>query len=405
MTGTRWFKNLNSTSPWALTLALLATCLSPSIYAQAKWRVIAGTENAYSSQFFTPQPINIPSVSDFPPTVTIGNTSYTKGAGSGVPVINIVSYLPENCNAGSTSCIIPPGGALPLTVAEDYQHPSRQSYTTRIRSNPYIGLEAPMSDSLLFRIKAMSIGANPNILNTRTLIMSPLSALTNSYNTVPYDNGQFSFETLQVSEKAKLSLVLSFLYRLNSKFYYGFNMMRTKHNFELALSDDRGNNSKATFRPKTNDLSFETLYRINDYMSLTTSFQFSKKKSYIKRLLNFRVNKYTTTPTQSYTNSQASPTTFNAQPYYLTSIPLSEGWQACEGYTISGSRCNQSGKDTKMVSNYYYNQSTPSTFGTNVPANSLDTTLGPQLWYTKFGVRVSVALEFNLDYTRARRNS
>ena len=367
---------------------------SATAFAAAQWLVIAGFENTYTNQFYTMQPINLPSVSTVATsTITVNGTTSTYTSGVPTNYGGIVNYQVADSAHPAYPVASPASTALPLSIIDHAEYSDRKMYNTKLHSNPFIGLEAAMSENLLFRMKLLRANTTTNIVNIQTSIYTPVSYSNNS-NILKDASANLSTEILNVKEKPFNTLAMSFLFRMTNKFYYGLQLRRSKKNIELSLSNLYNTTLTSTFKPTLNELGFETLYKISDYMSLNTSFQISKKKNYINRLLNFKTTAY--------------PITYGtiATAYGISYIPLqSGGWQACNGVTVDGSPCTTSADTTNTVTDYYYNASTPNTYPSSTTARNLNTSLGPQLWFSRFYVSATIALEWDLDVAHLRKRS
>lgn len=383
---------------------LILLFISSTCWAWTDWRIIAGLDNTFTNQFYSLQPMNLPSVSSLANTQVVTTTpssiTYTTTSTNNFSIVDYLSSASSASNYTSSSTntyIATPATPVSVSVVDDTSYTSRKLYNTKITSNPYIGLEAPISDSWLFRIKGIHETGKKRIIDIQTFIYTPVTNASGNNIMTDYTGSIPSTETFTLTQNPQNTLAMSLLYRISQRFHTGLQFRRTKQNLDLVLSDT-SNTLSATFKPTITDVGFETLYKISDYLSLNTAFHASKKQSYVKRLLNFQVNQISSA---TYANEGTSIPSTSVTTYGLSTIPLSTseqgGWQACNGYIIQGETCTTSASISNSVTDYYYNASNPSTFGSSINISDLNTSIGPQLWFSRFNIYASFSLEWDLD--------
>ena len=185
---------------------LILLFISSTCWAWTDWRIIAGLDNTFTNQFYSLQPMNLPSVSSLANTQVVTTTplsiTYTYSSSSSssfTPAgqstsytttsnLSIVDYLSSasstsNYTSGSTNTYIAtPATPVSVSVVDDTSYASRKLYNTKINSNPYIGLEAPISDSWLFRIKGIHETGKKRIIDIQTFIYTPVTNTLNNNN-------------------------------------------------------------------------------------------------------------------------------------------------------------------------------------------------------------------------------
>lgn len=332
--------------------------LSSSVYAN--WQIISGADATYSTMSFNITPVNMPEVDNN------GNTYYLNGS------------------VGTT---------YPLMLIDDDSYSDRNIYSSNFNSNLSVGLKKPISLSWLFKIKGIYNNSSTNILNINTYIYTAQTSPAvpdNSFScngsacTLPSIMAN-SQETITVTQNPYTSILASFLYNFSDRFSLGPAFVANMNSYTLSLNN---NSQTSNFKPQTNSLGLEGSFKINKYVSIATSLQFSQKNSFIKRLLNFEV-------------------TANGDSYSISYIPVNQEdgnnpWQACNGYLIANSTCDTY-VSNQTVTNYYYNINTPSNYGTTVNVNTIDSTIGPQQWFNNYSMKASIALEFAYDLEKITR--
>lgn len=337
-------------------IILSMTCLSVTlVQASAHWSVIGGLNSTFSTQSFNLEPQNMPSVD------SSGN----------------VAYLGTTITSGSAIMII-----------DDTQYADRKMYSTKFAGQPFLGLQAEISPKWNFRMKAIYDSNAEKILDYRSLLYTQNPS---SIADVTCYNGSSgctlsnilpnSEETITITQESHPEIAVSFHYKFSEYFASGPILTQGLQKYTFSL-----NNSTTTtnFSPSSSELGIESLFKLSDHLSLTTSVQFSNKSSFIKRLLNFTANP----------DDADSPTY-----YQLNYVPVAttDPWQACNGYLINGSACDSSITNTETVDDYFYNVDTPTSTGTSISVQSLDDTIGPQLLFNRYAVKATISLEWNYD--------
>lgn len=339
----------NDTRTLTLLLAIIG---SLQAIGGPNWRIIGGLNSTFSSQTFNMEPVNMP-VSD-----TLGNTHYLTAS---------------------------PIDTYPIMISDDNSYSERKTYSTKFSGLPFFGLQADISNEWIFRAKTIFDNNDVRIMDMSTTLYTPSNALdTNAplLNQLPNSN-----ETITITQTSHPEIAVSFLYNFSDYFKAGPIFTSAMQDYTLSLN----HSTKLTkFSPITGDFGFETLFRLSNHLSLSTSIQASTQKSYIQRILNFSV-------TETATTSDDITTYTYALSYIPVDTSTDTPWQACSSYLINGSKCDDCKSTNETVTNYYYNASTPTIYGTTINIQDIDTTLGPQVWYNRYALRATVSLEWNYE--------
>lgn len=347
---------MNRSTPASIALTLLMM-LNPA-YADTRWQLITGSHLSFDVQNFNIQPTQIPTVD------ASGNTPYLDST---------------------------PSPVTPLLLIDDSTYADRKNYSSWAAPTPFLGLQAPISEQWFFRIKGTYLSRSYRLLDMRTMIYTPQSlpsipeaSATCGENACTQPSLlPNSTETLTLSANGHPEVTLSFLYRYSDYFQAGVLLSQVPHNYSLTLNES----TPTTFKPLSTEWGIESLFRLSEHTQLSTSLVVAQSNDYVQRLLNFQV-----------TASSSDPTS-----YALSYIPV-EGetpWQACTGYLVDGSTCDTSSTAASTtLNNYYYNDQTPANYGTTVSANNLQSSLGPQVWWARYHLRASLAIEWFHDLDR-----
>lgn len=335
-------------------LSLILLCFRVLCADEDGWRFIAGLVSEYNSYYFNTQPSNIPNV----------NNS------------NNVSYLTSTLTDYSA-----------LNIIDDLNYDDRKIHGSKISGGFSFGIEKNINESWLFRLKAMHVRKTDTILDVNTMLYTPdksNSATVTVYNgstssSATYNN-IFAQESIIVTQQPHNAYSMAILYKFSDRFHSGLVLTKQKQKYTLQLNDL----TETTFKPSVTEVGIDTLYHISEYLSLNSTVYFGKKEKFITRDVNFQVTQATSDDEYTYTLSYVTPSSTSS-------------WQSCNGYLIDGKSCTQSSTyNNTYISDYYVNDSIPTSYGTDIYVNTINSYEGPQVWWSRFFIRASLSLEWNI---------